>query len=102
MFYIQYEVRPLPQHDDYAEVGGAYANCFVLTDSAAQAEACALRNFAENHWEVVSLEEGARPSARSDFTDGAWLEWFDQATHEGECFVFFQWPNEAQDHDPLH
>lgn len=101
MFFVQYEVRPLPHNEVYAEVGGAYANCFLLAESEAHAEELARRNFSENLWEIVSLEEPASLASRSDLAD-EWLEWYDEAEREGECYVFHEWPNEPQDEDAVH
>ncbi|WP_157360053.1 hypothetical protein [Caldimonas brevitalea] len=102
MFFIQYEVRPLPEHESYAEIGGAFANCFVLAVSAGQAEELALRHLAEIHWEVVSVEDPALPTSRSDSSDAEWLEWYDEAARHGDCYVFHQWPNEPQEDDAVH
>lgn len=96
MYFIQYEVRPSPRHEDFESVGGAFANCFVLAESADQAQELAMRNFSENHWEVTAVEEPPLVTSRSEYS-GDWLDWYDQATHEGECYVFHQWPNEPQE-----
>ncbi len=101
VFFLQYEVRPKPDSVQYPTVGGAFANCFVVADTPDVATRAALRNFADGGWEVVEVIEPAFIADRDDLED-AWLEWYDEAADEGECFVFHQWPNEPQDDETVH
>ena len=103
MYFIQYETRPAPGSALFHEVGGAIANCFVQASSPAAAQQLALQNFKDHEWEVVSLEDGPFLAERDDYLDDDdWLQWFDEALQEGECYVFHQWPPEAQDGDAIH
>ena len=71
--------------------------------SAAEAERLALRNFSENSWSVVTLEEEPMLVSREDYLeDPEWLEWYDQADENGECYIFHQWPPEPQEDDAIH
>lgn len=93
IFFIQYEVKPLPPNEEYQEIIGAYANCFISAQSATQAETLALQNFLENHWEVVGIEEQVVEIFRHEYS-GEWLEWYDLAVNEGGCYVYHQWSEE--------
>lgn len=103
MYFIQYELQPKPESEHFSTVGGAIANCFLATESAAKAQELALLNFAENGWQVVSVEDGPMNVERDRYLeDPEWLEWYDQAAVDGECYVFHQWPSGPQDDDEVH
>jgi hypothetical protein len=104
MYFVQYEIRPLPQSDDFESAGGAIANCFVRTASKKQAKELALKHFQEISWEVLSLEDGPFVTTRDVYLEAepGWLVAFDEAAAEGECYVLHMWPNEAQEDDALH
>ena len=102
MFFSRYEVRPAPRSEHFATVGGAYANCLVVAASAAQAQAAAMRNFAVHEWEVVTVEQAPTLAARDNSFDAEWPEWYDTALRHGACYVYFEWPPEAQEDDRLH
>lgn len=93
IFFIQYEVKPLAQNEEFSEVVGAYVNCFISAPIAIQAEKKALQNFLENHWQVITIEEQILEIFRSDYS-GEWLEWYDIAVQQGECYVYHQWSDE--------
>jgi hypothetical protein len=100
VYFIMYEVQPLPDNEEYQTVGGAYANCYVLAEDAKQAMKSATENFVDNHWLVLALEEGPEIRARDSYLDEPEvLEWYDEAVENGECYVFHQWPNEPQEED---
>jgi hypothetical protein len=102
MFFIQYELRPKPDSEQFSTVGGAVANCFIDAESAAKAEELALLNFAENGWDVVSVEDGPMAITRENLEEPEWLGWYDQAATDGECYVFHQWPPGPQEDDEIH
>lgn len=104
IYYVQYHIRPLPQSEDYASAGGAYANCFVQAESAQHAAQRAQAYIDEIQWEVVELEDGPAEVTRDEFTDAEpeWLEAFDGAVADGEHYALYIWPNEAQDDDVVH
>lgn len=93
IFFIQYEVKPLPKNEEYLEVIGAYVNCFISALTASQAEALALQNFHAYHWEIIGIEEHVSEIFRDDYS-GEWLECYDLAVQEGECYVYHQWVDE--------
>lgn len=103
MYFIQYEIRPVPGSELFAEVGGAVANCFVAASSEEKAKELALLNFKDNGWEVVTIEDGPFLVYREHYLDNLeWLEWFDQAVQDGEYYVFHEWPPESQEDDQVH
>ena len=100
MLYMKYEVVPAADHPRFGDIGGAFASCFLNTVSKKQAKQRALRNFAEQGWKVVAIEEGPFATERSDYLgDDDWLLWFDAAQAEGESYVFFEWPKGAEEDD---
>jgi hypothetical protein len=103
MFFSRYELRPQPAHEDFDRVGGAVAGCFLDAESAEEAQRWAYEHFQETHWEIVSVEIPPNRVEREDFeNDSDDMAWFDQAQLDGECYVFFQWPAEAQEGDVIH
>jgi hypothetical protein len=103
MFYIQYEVRPLPDNADFSTAGGAYANCYVIATSAEDAVKRAYENFSEQAWEVVAVEEEPVETARECYLDDPEiLAIYDDAVEHGECYVYHMWPIEPQDDDAIH
>ncbi|MBX3628165.1 MAG: hypothetical protein KF892_24355 [Rhizobacter sp.] len=103
MYYIQYEVTPAPDSEHFSSVGGAFVNCFVAADSVEKATELALQNFKDNGWLVLGIEEEPVFAERDDYLDQPeWLKWFDLAVAEGECYVFNEWPVEAQEDDEIH
>jgi hypothetical protein len=103
VFFVQYEVRPLPDNEDFSTAGGAYVNCYVVAVSPEAALKRARSNLAENSWDVVGVEEGPVLTSRERYLDDAeTLEAFDEAVSNGECYVYHLWPIEPQDDDPIH
>ena len=95
-----YEVQPLPENQEYQTVGGAYANCFVLAENPKRAMKAAAENFVDNHWRILTLEEGPEIWLRENYLDEPEaLRRYDEAVENGECYVFHQWPNDPQDED---
>jgi hypothetical protein len=66
-----------------------------------QAERQALHVLSEGNWVVVSVEEPTSLALRVNYTEEA-LAYYDQAAQDGECYVFHQYSNEAQEDDPIH
>ena len=103
LFYVQYEVRPLQTNEYWSEAGGAYANCYVLAETAEFATQMVRASLSENYWEIVSLEEGPIVTSRERYLeDPETLESVDEALDSGECYVFHLWPIEPQEGDAVH
>ena len=103
IFYVQFEAIPKPESDDFNECGGAYVNCWVNASSEIQANEIARKAVEEIQWQVVAIEEECHEVDEhyySENTEG--LEHYRQVILDGECYVYHQWPNEAQDQDGLH
>jgi hypothetical protein len=47
VFYVQYEVRPLPDNEDFATAGGAYVNCYATSRERYLDDAETLESFDE-------------------------------------------------------
>ncbi|MBS0422773.1 MAG: hypothetical protein JSR66_34015 [Proteobacteria bacterium] len=101
IFFTSYEAIPLPESGDFDVCGGAYVNCWVKAQSAKEAHQSASAVIHQRGWKVVSIQEECREvTAPSYAEDRESRVYYDQAVVDGECYVFHQWPVEAQDgHD---
>jgi hypothetical protein len=102
LYYIQYEVQPLPDNDQFSTAGGAYVNCYLMSASSERATSLAHANFTENSWEIVSVEDGPRMISSEHFVDAETRECVDKAASEGECYVYHLWPIDPQEDDLIH
>ena len=97
IFYLQYEASPTIESDIYNDVGGAYINCWIKTDSLQSAMKIAEKDIKNNRWVVHNLEDlGSVTNDNYDEDDNA-LEYYQQALMDGEVYVYHSWPNEQQD-----
>ena len=103
IFYFQYQALPTLQSEAFEDSGGAYVNCWVKADSEMQAREIATKAIEANNWRIVSVEEECREVTEEDFSENEKsLEYYLQATIDGECYVYHQWPNESQEGDIVH
>jgi len=103
IFYIQYRATPNPESEAFGECGGAYANCWIKADSEIQAKTIATKTIEETNWKIVSVEEDCREVTEEYYSENPkGLEYYRQATLDGECYVYHQWPNEPQEQDAVH
>ena len=104
IFFIQYKTIPLPESDDYESKGGAYVNCFIRENSEKNAVNLALASLKSFGWHIVTVEDAPKVAHRKEYLESEpeWLEAFDTAVQDGECYIFHTWPNEAQEKSELH
>jgi hypothetical protein len=97
IFFAQYEAVPLPESEDFGECGGAYINCWLKANSAAEASELALALIHERRWRIVLVEEEIREVFKDLFSEDAeGRDCYQQAVTDGECYVFHRWPVETQ------
>jgi hypothetical protein len=103
IYFIQYEARPNPESEDFVKCGGGFINCWVKSNSPDEARKAATKTINENNWEIVAVEENCREVSENSYSeedDG--LEHYEQATLDGECYVFHTWRNEPQQNNERH
>ena len=102
IFYIQYHAEPEPETEAFGKFGGAYVNCWVKAASETEAQHVTTVAIRESNWKVLSVEDDCREVTEEYYSGNEeGFEYFRQATLDGECYVYHQWPNEPQD-DPVH
>lgn len=101
IFFIQYEVVPLEKNSEYETTGGAVVNCWIKASSLNEADKIAAKVIEADHWKIINTESfSVNESFYEDDEDGA--EYYRQAMVDGECYVYYSWPNEAQEEDFIH
>src|SRR5438477_189981 len=69
LFLIRMVAKPLPQNPEVAEVGGAYANCWVDADKLSAAEATAIERIVSEQWQPTKFDHWEIVSRRSYIED---------------------------------
>ncbi len=100
IYFLQYEVSPHVANELFAEVGGAYVNCWVKAASPQEAYAISNKSLVDQSWLVLSLQtcELGDPEEMGEND----TEMFQEAEQEGEAYLFHTWPNEPQEGEALH
>jgi hypothetical protein len=103
IFFVQYHAEPTPESEAFEECGGAYVNCWVTAISEEEARKTATAAIQESKWKILSMEEACREVTEEHYSgDEESLEHYRQAALDGECYVYYQWPNEPQEEDVPH
>jgi hypothetical protein len=97
LFYLCFEVTPKPDSPHAQRWGGAFVNCWIDRASFQKAERVARRHIEKQGWSMSKLDE-AREIIVGEYDDEApGKDYFEQALVDGEVFVFYTWPKDAQD-----
>ncbi len=103
IYFIQYEARPTPNSQEFLKYGGGFVNCWVKASSPEKAREVATKAINENGWHILTIEEDCREvSEHSYLEEKEGLEYYEQATLDGECYVFHTWGNESQEENERH
>jgi hypothetical protein len=103
VFHLQFEAIPTPESDDAEHCGGAFVNCWIRADNGEEAMELASQAVRENLWRILEVSEECGEVTESDYeSDEEGMSYFREALHQGECFVYHQWPNEPQEGDVVH
>ncbi len=105
LFLIRMVAKPSPQNREAAEVGGAYANCWVDADELRVAEAKAIERIEceqwqptkFDHWEIVSRRCYIEDPNRDETERQELLERVDEAFEYGVSMTLNCWPIDAPD-----
>lgn len=86
--FITYHVKPIEPSD----IGGAYVNCFIESNSSKRAQEIAERQITELNWQIIEMEE--LTVINQDTVDDDKREYYEQALIDKEVFVFYTYPLE--------
>ena len=94
-YLMRYEARPVgPDHDGEA-IGGAFINCWVISDAVANARERARSDLEQSGWAIIStLEEQGIEAGDVPEESQAYYR---QAAIDGEVYVFHTFPAEEAD-----
>ncbi len=90
MFYFRFAARPKSTHVDHDRLAGAYAGCWIIRDTQAEAESYARGSIADEDWHITDME-AALPITRETQAP-AGMQYFEQAEIDREVFVFHTHP----------
>jgi hypothetical protein len=96
MVFIQFEAMPPQAVSSRENVAGAYINCWIHSDDAAEAEQRAREWTADEDWVIVSVEE-CRPVDVQSEVSGPNGPYIREALESGGSLVFHQWPPEGEE-----
>lgn len=103
IFYVQYQVEPAAGSEHFETTGGAFVNCWVKVDSEREAQEQASAAVRESGWTIRAVEEDCCEVSEEWYSENdEGLEHYMQAVADGECYVFYQWPVDAQEEDDVH
>ena len=91
MYYLVFEATPRPTAAD-PEIAGAFVSCFIDLADAQEAEREARALIEGQGWFAGKPDE-VRACSAADFEGTALLEYFWQATVDGEVLIFHQYPD---------
>jgi hypothetical protein len=102
IFFLLIEVTPAPNSAHFSEVGGAFVNCWIKSNTEESAAITAQASIQNDGWIIITIEETfiAEKEIYSDKPES--LELFEQAEIDGEAYRFHTWPLEPQDDDTIH
>lgn len=87
MYFLNYRLRPAPEHPDYAVIGETWANCWIVKPTLAAADRAARKALREDAWEIVEREEARVVDGRTYKRGDPWREHFEAARDNGSEFV---------------
>lgn len=96
MVFVQFEVMPPQALSTRENVAGAYVNCWIRVDDAAEAEARARQWIADEEWVVVSVEDCRVVDVEAEISgpNGPYIR---EAMESGGSLVFHRWPPEGEE-----
>jgi hypothetical protein len=92
MKFITYHVIPTEDLDKKDNIGGAYVNCFIESESSSHSQEIAKKQLSQLHWEIIELEELTIIDQNTVSEENK--EYYEQALIDKEVFVFYTYPTE--------
>lgn len=98
MYFVQFEITPRRDREEFSDIAAAIVNCWIQTDSLPDAIDEARRHIANQGWFVDDPDE-AYVISREDYDDDSpGLQYFEQALIDRAVFVFHTCPiDEVED-----
>lgn len=97
--FFTFLALPTPEAQEYEQAGGAYVNCWIVSDDRAEAEQRASGLITDYGWSVEALEEHSTVTSADYSDDDEDRQFYEQALVEGEVLVFNTWPAGDEDED---
>ncbi len=98
MWLISYHVIPKTNSSEFQKIGGAYVNCWILFAWQDGAEHLA-KYEVEKEWIITETEDVSWVEIDDFDEKPEEREYFLQAQIDGGCFVFYNYPLDAEDVD---
>ena len=92
IYYLMAEAIPRRGNPESREYSGAYINCWVKADTAAEAVRRAKEYIRSENWHFVRLEDIFTVERERYLEEPDSLEGFDNACQYGLGAVFYTWP----------
>jgi hypothetical protein len=102
IYFLQFEVVPKPESDNFNEAGGAFVNCWVDAKSWKEARDSAKKNIDDQGWTIISVEEESLVNETSYDEDNKGLDHYLSAVETGEYYVFHTYPPEPDEDDLIN
>lgn len=107
LFLIMFVATPRKDHEKFGDFGGAYASCWVNTDTLKEAEILALETIEKEKWialkfqdwEIVNEETYTGSGDLSEEEAAEYKTCLAQAFEHGICLSFYCWSIDAEDRD---
>ncbi len=102
IIYLMLEATPTSNHEEFDDIGGAFINCWINAEDEESAKAIAIKTLKDCCWNVLRIEDCFRVNEGFYNNNPEYLEYYKQATINGEYYVTNEWPNEPQEDDLVH
>lgn len=90
MIFATYNCIAGKKHPEFERVGETYANCWLRVRSFAEMRKLAEKNFRNQHWKIINLDE-IWPIPKGHYqTEDDGLPYYEQALVDKEVYVFHQ------------
>jgi hypothetical protein len=86
VFILMVNVKPETSHPLFGEIAGAYANCYILSESLESAEETALKFLEQEGWIPIRLEDNWEVTEDDYAHDKDGLEIYRQVLIDREVF----------------
>jgi hypothetical protein len=96
MHLLSYELRPSAEHTEREEIGGAFVNCWVKSESLNDATQVSEKHLSESGWTILHMEGPPRTVELASIPAES-ARYFRQAEIDGEVFVIHAFPPEPPD-----
>lgn len=97
MHFFRFLVRPTEKNEEYGEVGGAYANCWVREENLDVADQTIRSYLRDWEWTIEDTEAFYPSSLEDNVRTKAALEHYREAERDSLCVVLHKWPLDGEE-----